>query len=187
MNVRARRRRVTGRVVTTVAALLVALVAAPSSAMGGVLKGAAVGAEAVSSGSWGASINPTSLTWTSNSSQTATVTDTGTVTMVQLTYRITVTFDASKDTPVLTLAVCTSPWSGGRCNGGAGTNIPAAGSYDVNGTTVETSTVVPPLSGSVYLQATSSGSFHQQKPLTMAFVPEVSSPGQLRGALRTDQ
>lgn len=170
-----------------VAALLAALLVAPAAAEGGVLKGTAKPTESVTSGSWGASVSPTSLTWTANSSQTATVTNTGTVAMVQLTYQITVTFDATKDTPVLTLAVCTSPWSGGKCNGGAGTAIPANGSYDVNGTTTETSSVVPPLSGSVYLQATSSGSFHQLKPLTMAFVPEVAAPGQLRAALKTNQ
>ncbi|HTZ10719.1 MAG TPA: hypothetical protein VMB72_16720 [Acidimicrobiales bacterium] len=172
---------------TIVVALLAALVVAPATAVGGVLKGTAAGTESVSSGSWGASVAPTSLTWTSNSSQTATVTNTGTIALVQLTYQITVTFDAAKDNPVLTLAVCTSAWSGGKCNGGAGTNIPANGNYDVNGTTTETSTVVPPLSGHVYLQATSSGTFRQSQPLTMAFVPEVAGPSQLRAAVKTDQ
>jgi hypothetical protein len=105
--------------------------------------------------------------WTANSIQTATVTNTGTIAFTQLSYQFAVTFDASKDTPVLTLAVCPNQWSAGTCNGGNGTNIPAVGSYDVNGTTAETSTVVPPWAAAS-TQATSSGTFHQWKPLEMA-------------------
>jgi hypothetical protein len=103
----------------------------------------------VASGTWAATASTTSMTFTTAADQTSTVTNTGTIALVGISYKITVSNPAS-GTPAFTVFVCTVAWSANKCSGGTGTQV--GSTYSKNSTTTVTSTVVPPVAGSVYLQ-----------------------------------
>jgi hypothetical protein len=174
--------------VAMAAAVFLAALLAPSGAGGSAfVKGAASGTEQLTSAGWGASSSPTSFTWNLlGGSQTATVSNTGTATLSAISY--TVTVSAGIGLTTFTLAVCTVAWSGGLCSGGAGTAI--GGTYAINSTTHVTSSVVPPMGGHVYLQATASGVTITSITMTLSLAVTGSSTpasSQLRAAVTTNQ
>jgi hypothetical protein len=178
------RRRATVVGFVLVAAVLVISTGASGSSL---IKGQTTGSEQLTAGGWGASASPTSLTWNLlGGSQFSTVSNTGTVALAHITY--TVTISAGLGVTTFTLAACTVAWSGGLCSGGAGSAI--GGSYAINSTTNVTSSVVPPVSGNVYLKATASGVTVTSISMTLGLaVTGSSTPAstQLRSAVTTNQ
>lgn len=87
--------------------------------------------------------------FTANTDQTSTITNTGTIAHSAITYRITVS-NPSSGSPTFTIYVCTVAWFSNRCSGGSGTQV--GGTFTKNLTTTVTSSVVPALGGSIYLQ-----------------------------------
>ncbi len=168
---------------TVVSAVLVfAALALPSSA-GAAGKAAAsvVGSESVTSGTWGATVSPATLTFTTNTAQTATVTNTGTLALVGIGYTVTIS-KPTGGSPTFTLYACAVAWSGGKCSGGTGTKVGT--SYSKNTSTPVTSTVVPAVGGSVYLQATPTG---VSSSVSMTLATTVTSASQLRARVVTNQ
>ena len=100
--------------------------------------------------------------------------DTGSVALTALTYKVVMSNGLSLAT--FTLAACTTPWVGGLCDGGAGTAI--GGSYRVGTTTTISSSVVPPLGGSIYLQGTASSL--SVTAITMTLTVSVTAKTQTR-------
>ena len=73
-------------------------------------------------------------------------------------------------------------WVSNLCSGGAGTQ--AGGTLAKNTTTTVTSTVVPAVGGKVYLQVEPTG---VTTSTTVTLGTSISSPGQLRAAVKTNQ
>ena len=173
--------RTTRRTAALAAVLLVAVVVVPSRAgAAGVVKAAAAKTESVTSGKWTATLSTTSMTFTTNTNQTSTVTNTGTVALSGISYKVTVSNPAG--TPTFMLFVCAVGWSGGTCSGGAGTQV--GGTFSKNSTTTVSSAVVPLIAGNVYLQV-EPASVTFSTTVTLATL--VSSPTQLRAAIKTNQ
>jgi len=147
-------------------------------------RGQVSGAESFTgTGTWGAAPNPTSVSWAtgSNLHQPVTVNDTGTIALKAMTYKVVVS-NSLLGGGTYTLAACTVPWANNLCNGGPGAAIGTA--YGVGSTTTVTSTVVPPLNGSIYLQATASTTGVFQ--ITMTLTVSVSAT-QTRTPITTQQ
>jgi len=166
-----------------VAAVLVVLAAALPGRAGaaGAVRATASGAESVASGVWTATLSATSLTFTTNTNQTSTVTNTGTVALVGISYKITVSNPAS-GSPTFKIFVCAVPWSGGTCSGGAGTAV--GGTFSKNTTTTVNSAVVPALAGAVYLQVEPTAVTFST---TVTLGTSINSTTQLRAAIHTNQ
>jgi hypothetical protein len=162
-----------------VAILALAVVAAPVAAGGANLTGLATGSEQLTSATWGASAAPSSITFASGLKQTSTVANAGTIAITQISY--TVTVSGGSHNPSFTLDVCTVPWNASfQCTG---TQAAIGGTYAKNSVTTVTSSEVPPVSGDVYLLATSSTATSCTMTLSLA----VSSPTQIRAPVTTNQ
>jgi hypothetical protein len=176
------RTRILSRTVTAVAVLLAAGLAIPSPAAASTkVSGTATGSEAISTGTWKATASVTSMTFTTNTDQLSTITNTGTVALSAVSYKVTVS-NPTSGTPTFTIFTCAVAWVSGKCSGGAGTQV--GGTFSKNSSTTVTSTQVPPLSGSVYLQvepATVTSS------VIVTLGTSISSPTQLRPSVKTDQ
>jgi len=170
------------RTAAPAAVLCLAVLADPTAAGGaGVEKAQATGVETLTSGKWAATLSTTSMTFTTNTYQTSTVTNTGTIALVGISYKVTVSNPVS-GTPSFKLFVCTVAWSGGLCSGGTGTAV--GGTFFKNSTTTVSSTVVPAIAGHVYLQvepATVTPS------TTVTLGTSIKSSTQLRAAIKTNQ
>jgi hypothetical protein len=165
------------------AVVLVLLTAAIPGRAGaaGVVKATAKGTESVASGKWAATLSATSLTFTTNTNQTSTVTNTGTVALVGISYKVTVSNPAS-GSPTFKLFVCAVAWSGGTCSGGAGTAV--GGPFSKNSTTTVSSAVVPALAGAVFLQVEPAS---VTSSTTVTLGTSITSATQLRAAIHTNQ
>lgn len=163
--------------------MLVLLTAAIPGRAGaaGVVKATAKGTESVASGKWAATLSATSLTFTTNTNQTSTVTNTGTVALVGISYKVTVSNPAS-GSPTFKLFVCAVAWSGGTCSGGAGTAV--GGPFSKNSTTTVSSAVVPALAGAVFLQVEPAS---VTSSTTVTLGTSITSATQLRAAIHTNQ
>jgi hypothetical protein len=162
--------------------LFVALVPAVAWATGS--QGVAAGAEAVKGGSWGAKPSPASMSWGTGSAlhQTTTVSNTGTIALISMTYTVAVA--GGNATNRFGLAACATPWSaGGLCNGGAGTAIGRV--FRGGTTTVVTSTFVPGVGGTIYLQATERSA--SATAITMTLTVAVTAVTQTRAHVTTNQ
>ncbi len=148
---------------------------------GGVSKASAAKTSSVTSGKWAATLSTTSMTFTSTTSQTSTVTNGGTIALVAISYKVTVSTPTS-GSPTFTLFVCTVAWSGGTCSGGTGTQV--GGTFAINSSTTVSSTVVPAVSGHVYLQVEPTG-VTSSTLVTMG--TSISSATQLRAPVKTNQ
>ena len=137
--------------------------------------------ESVSTGTWAATASLTSMTFTANSNQLSTITNTGTIALLAVTYKITVS-NPTSGTPTFTLFTCAVAWVSGKCSGGAGTQI--GGTFAKNSTTTVTSTQVPPLSGAVYLQVEPAS---VTTSVTVTLGTSITSPTQLRASIKTNQ
>jgi hypothetical protein len=171
-----------GRTAATAAVLLVAVLAVPGHAdAAGVVKAKAAKTESVTSGKWTATLSTTTMTFTTSANQTSTVTNTGTVALSGISYKVTVSNPVS-GSPSFTLFVCAVAWSSGTCAGGAGTQV--GGTFSVNSTTTVSSTVVPAVAGSVYLQV-EPASVTSSTVVTLG--TSITSSTQLRAAMKTNQ
>lgn len=144
-------------------------------------KGTGTGTEAVTSGTWLARVSASVLTFTTNTAQTSTVTNTGAIALIAISYKVTISNPVS-GSPTFTLYVCTVAWSGGKCSGGSGTQV--GGTFAKNTVTTVSSAVVPAVGGEVYLQATPTG---VTSSVSMTLATLISSPTQLRAAIKTNQ
>ena len=170
------------RTAALAAVLAVAMLSLPSEAgAAGTVKASAAKTESVTSGVWAATLSTTSMTFTANADQTSTVTNTGTLVLVGISYKVTVSNPAT-GSPTFELFVCTVAWSGGTCSGGAGTQV--GGTFAKNSTATVSSTVVPAISGHVYLQVEPTG-VASSTSLTLG--TSISSATQLRAPVKTNQ
>lgn len=167
----------------TAAVVLLSIFLAPSNAWATPHRATTGGNETATTGKWGAAASPTAMTWglSLGQRQTTTVNNAGTVAIKAITYKVVVS-NALAITS-FTLAACASPWVGGLCNGGAGTAI--GGTFGVGSTTTVTSTFVPPIGGSIYLQATES--FLAATSITMTLTLSVTGQTQTRTPVVTGQ
>ena len=126
-------------------------------------------------------MSPTALTFTTNTAQTSTVTNTGTIALVGISYKVIIS-NPTSGSPTFTLFACAVAWSAGKCSGGSGTQV--GGTFAKNSTTTVASVVVPAVGGSVFLQATpaSVGS-----SVSMTLSTSISSASQLRASVATRQ
>ena len=170
------------RTAATAAVLLLAVLAAPSRADAASIVKASVGrSESVTSATWTAAVSPTALTFTGNTAQTSTVTNTGTIALVGISYKVVIS-NPSSGSPTFTLFACAVAWSGGKCSGGTGTQV--GGTFAKNSTTTVSSAVVPAVGGSVYLQATPTS---VTSSVSMTLSTSISSASQLRASVATRQ
>jgi len=140
------------------AAVLVASLLLTTAAWAAASRGTVAGQQTFTgTRTWGASPTPNSVSWSLTSAlhQKMTVANSGNLPLTAMTYKVVVS-NALLAGSTYTLAVCTVAWSANNlCNGGAGTAIGTT--YGVGTTTNVSSSVVPPVGGSVYLMATASG------------------------------
>jgi hypothetical protein len=144
-------------------------------------KGTAHGAELVTTGTWAAVASTTSLTFTTNTYQTSTITNTGTIALSGISYKVTVSNPAS-GSPTFKVFACTSAWVSNLCSGGAGTQ--AGGTLAKNSTTTVSSTVVPAVGGKVYLQIEPAS---VTSSVSVTLGTSITSPSQLRSGIKTNQ
>lgn len=121
------------------------------------------------------------MTFTTNTYQTSAITDTGTIALMGMSYKVTASNPAS-GSPTFKIYACREAWVSNRCSGGSG--IQAGGTLAKNTTTMVTSTVVPALAGRVYLQVEPAG-VTASTVLTLG--TSITSPTQLRAAIKTNQ
>ncbi len=176
-----RSRRLARGTVALAAVLLAVVPTLPSRAGAAAARGTAAGLESVTAGTWAATVESSPLTFTLPSSQSDTVTNTGTIALSGITYQVVVSTPVV-GLPRFTMAVCTVPWSLGRCDGRAGTAV--GGTFDRGSTTTVTSTVVPPVGGSIYLQVTETGI---STAVTVSLSASISAATQLRSPQVTNQ
>jgi hypothetical protein len=144
-------------------------------------KGTALGSEAITSGSWAATAATTSMTFTINTDQTSAITNTGTVALSAISYKVTISNPAS-GSPTFKVFACAVAWASNLCSGGAGTQ--AGGTLAKNSTTTVTSTVLPAVAGKVYLQIEPAS---LTSSTTVTLGTSITSPTQLRAAVKKNQ
>ena len=174
-------RRIVDRVAAGAVILTVAVGAAPNAASATGARAGVVASSSLTSAKWGATVTPTPLTFAAAASQSATVTNVGTIALVGIGYKVTIS-NPTTGSPTFTLHVCAVAWSSGKCSGGSGT--PVGGTFAKNTTTNVTSSVVPPVEGSLYLEATAAS---VGSSVTMTLATSISSSTQLRARLATNQ
>jgi hypothetical protein len=145
------------------------------------VSGVASRAEAVSTGTWAATASTTSMAFATNADQLSTVSNTGTIALSAISYKVTVS-NPSSGAPTFTLWTCAVAWVSNKCSGGAGTQV--GGTFAKNSTTTVASTQVPTLSGSVYLQVQPAT---VTSPVTVTLGTSITSPTQLRASIKTSQ
>ena len=144
-------------------------------------KGAATGAGSVTVGTWGVTASVTSMAFASNTFQTTTVTNTGSISLTAESYSVTVSKPAS-GSPTVKVYQCAVAWTANKCSGGAGTQVGAT--LAANSTTTITSSTSLGPGASLYLQVEPNG---VSAPITVGLSPRVTSPTQLRAAVKTNQ
>jgi hypothetical protein len=169
------------RTVALAAVLLCMALTLPSTAGATSTRGIASGSEAVSTGTWAATAATTSMTFTTNTDQTSTITNTGTIALSAISYKVTIS-NPTSGSPTFKVFACAVAWVSNDCSGGAGTQ--AGGTLAKNSTTTVSSTVVPPLSGHAYLQVEPAS---VTSSVTVTLATEILSPTQLRAATKTNQ
>ncbi len=169
------------RTIALAAVLVCAVLVAPVHAEAAASRGTAAGSESVPSGTWTATAGPTSMTFTTTANQTSTVTNTGTIALSAISYKVTISNPAS-GSPTFKIFACAVAWVSNLCGGSAGTQ--AGGSLAKNTTTTVTSTVVPAVGGKVYLQVEPAA---VGSSVTLTLGTSITSPTQLRTAVKTNQ
>jgi hypothetical protein len=170
-----------GRTVAIAAVLLCLVGLAPSVAGASNNKGWARATEVVASGTWAATAATPSMSFTTNSFQTSAIANTGTVGLSAISYKVTVS-NPTSGTPTFKVFACSVAWVSNLCSGGAGTQ--AGGTLAKNSSTTVTSTVVPAVGGSVYLQIEPAS---VTSSTTVTLGTSITSPTQLRAAVKTNQ
>ena len=169
------------RTAATAAVLLLAVGPVPALASAAGIGGRATGTGSVTVGTWGVTASVTSMVFTTNTYQTSTVANAGSIALTAQSYSVTVSKPAS-GAPTFKVFRCAVAWVSTKCSGGAGTQV--GGTLAANSTTTITSTTALAAGAAVYLQvepATVTVS------TTVTLSPRVTSPTQLRAALKTNQ
>lgn len=169
------------RTVLLAAVLLCVGLATPVDAGAATNKSTATGSEAMASGTWAATAATTSMTFTTNTDQTSTITNTGTIALSAISYKATISNPAS-GSPTFKVFACAVAWVSNLCSGGTGTQ--AGGTLSKNSTTTVSSTVVPAIGGHVYLQVEPAS---VTSSVTVTLGTSITSSTQLRAALKTNQ
>jgi hypothetical protein len=169
------------RTVATAAVLLLGVGLVPPIASAAGVHGQATGTEAMTAGTWGVHAVSTSFTFTVSTDQTVTVTNTGTIALSAESYGVTISRPLI-GAPTFKLFECTSAWSANKCAGGSGTQI--GGTLHSNSTTTVSISTALAVSGSLYLQWEPTG---VSVATTITLSPQVTSPTQLRAAVKTNQ
>ena len=169
------------RTVATVAVLLLVVLATPAPAGATSNTGVAGGSEAIATGTWTATATTTSMTFTTNAYQTSTITNTGTIPLSAISYKVTIS-NPTSGSPTFKVFACAVAWASNLCSGGAGTQ--AGGTLAKNSTTTVNSAVVPAIGGHVYLQMEPTG---VTSSVTVTLGTSITSPTQLRAVVKTNQ
>jgi hypothetical protein len=169
------------RTVATATVLLLGVGLVPQIASATGLHGRTTGTESVTAGTWGVHAATTSFTFTSSTDQTVTVTNTGTIALSAESYGVTVS-KPSTGAPTFKLYECTTAWSANKCAGGAGTQI--GGTLNANSSTTVSISTALAVSAVIYLQWEPTG---VTSSTTITLSPQVTSPTQLRAAVKTNQ
>jgi len=170
-----------GRTAALVAVLLLGVGLVPPLANAAGVRGATTGTSSVTAGTWGVTAATTSMVFTLSLDQSSKVTDTGSVALVAQSYSVTVSTTAL-GSPTFRVFQCAVAWVANLCSLGLGT--PVGGTLATPSTTLLTSTTALAVGAAVYLQV---------EPLlvlsstTVTLSTRVTSPGQLRAPIRTNQ
>jgi hypothetical protein len=168
------------RTAATATVLLCVVLTLPTSAEAATTHGTATGSEVVASGSWAAIAATTSMTFTANTDQTSTITNTGTIALSAISYKVTIS-NPTSGSPTFKVYACAVAWVSNLCSGGAGTQ--AGGTLAKNSTTTVSSAVVPAVGGNVYLQVEPAS---VTSSVTVTLGTSITSPTQLRTAVKTN-
>ena len=169
------------RTVAPAAVLLLGVGLVPPIASAAGLGGKATGNESVTAGTWGATASVTTMTFTSNTFQTSTVTNSGSIALSAQSYSVTVSNPVS-GSPTIKVFQCAVAWVATKCSGTAGTQVGTT--LAKNSTTTITSTTALAAAASVFLQVEPVG---VTSSTTVTISPRVTSPTQLRAAVKTSQ
>ncbi len=169
------------RTVATAAVLLLGVAILPPIASAAGVAGKATGASSVTAGKWGVTAASTAFTFTSNTYQTVTVTNTGTIPLIAESYKAVISKPTS-GAPSFKLYECTTAWVATKCGGAAGTQVGTT--LASNATTTVSTTTSLAVAGVIYLQWEPTG---VSSSTTITLSTLVSSPSQLRAAVKTNQ
>jgi len=171
----------TGRKTAVVATALLATLAFPAVAGAAGLRARATGNSSVAAVNWGVVASVTSMTFTTNTDQTSTITNTGTVALSAQSYTVTISQPKGR-APTFTVYRCPVPWVASTCPGGTATQI--GGTLTANSTTILTSVAAMDPGASIYLEVQPSG---VRRATTVTIMPQVTAPSQLRAPVRSNQ
>ena len=169
------------RTAAVAAVLLLGVGLVPPIAAAAGVGGRVTGTEAVTAGTWGATASVTSMVFTSSTVQTSKITNSGTIALTAQSYTVTVSTPAS-GSPTFKVFQCGVAWVGNLCSGLAGTQV--GGTLAKGSSTTVTSTTALAPAAAVYLQVEPTG---VTSSTTVTVTPKVTSPGQLRAAVKTNQ
>lgn len=169
------------RTAATAAVLLLGSALLPPLAGATGVRGRTVGAESVTSASWGVTASVASMTFTSRTDQTSTVTNTGNVPLVAESFSVQVS-KPTRGAPRFRVFECATPWVANRCSGGTGTQV--GGTLASNTTTTITAAVALAVGGVFYLQVQPAGA---PASSTVTITTLVTAPTQVRAPVRTNQ
>ena len=169
------------RTAAPAAVLLLGGVSLPPFAGAPGVNGTVVETETIGAASWGATASVTSMTFTSDAVRTTDVTNTGTVALVAESYLVTVSKTAS-GTPTFKVFTCAVAWVSTKCTGGAGTQ--AGATLPANSSTTVTVTAADPVGTITYLQIEPAMVWVST---VVTISPRITSPGQVRAAVATNQ
>jgi hypothetical protein len=163
------------------AVLLLGVGLVPPIASAAGIGGHATGAESVTVGSWGVTASVTSMVFTTNTYQTSTVTNSGSIALTAQSYSVTVS-NPTSGSPTIKVYQCAVAWVSTKCSGLAGTQVGVT--LSKNSTTTITSTTALASAAAVYLQVEPAG---VTASTTVTLSTKVTSPTQLRAAVKTNQ
>jgi len=169
------------RTVAFAAVLLLGVGVAPTLASAAGVGGQASGTSSVTAGNWGVTATVTSMTFTTNTYQTSKVTNTGTIALIAQSYSVIVS-NPTSGSPTFKVFQCAVAWVSNLCSGGAGAQV--GGTLAKNSTTTITSTTALAAAAAVYLQVEPAS---VTASTTVTLSPKVTSPTQLRAAVKTNQ
>jgi len=170
-----------GRTAVVVAAALLATLASSRVAGAAGLRARSLGNSSVTTVNWGVSASVTSMTFTTNTAQTSTITNTGTVDLSAHSYSVTISQPKGR-APTFTIHRCPVAWVGSTCPGGGATQI--GGTLSANTTTILTSVTALTPGQSIYLEVQPAG---VRRATTVTILPQVTSPAQLRAPVQSNQ
>ena len=169
------------RTAATAAVLLLGVALVPPIAGAAGLGGKAVGTESVTAATWGVTASVTTMTFTSNTYQTSTITNTGTLALVAESYSVTVSNPAS-GSPTFKVFQCAVAWwppsARGRRHPGRAARWPRT-----RPTTITSTTAMAV--GGRPLPPGRAGRGHRVDHRD--HLDQVAAPTQLRAAVKTNQ